>query len=43
LESAPALAPEPEPESRKDIFAITIIKTLAVFAIIGVYYATGLV
>ena len=30
-------------QSYKDIFAITIIKTLAVFAIIGVYYATGLV
>ena len=28
-------------QSYKDIFAITIIKTLAVFAIIGVYYATG--
>ena len=30
-------------QSYKDIFAITIINTLAVFAIIGVYYATGLV
>jgi H+/gluconate symporter-like permease len=30
-------------QSYKDIFAITLIKTLAVFAIIGVYYATGLV
>ena len=30
-------------QSYKDIFAITIIKTLAVFAIIGVYYATGVV
>ncbi len=30
-------------QSYKDIFAITVIKTLAVFAIIGVYYATGLV
>ena len=30
-------------QSYKDIFAITIIKTLAVFFIIGVYYATGLV
>ncbi len=29
--------------SYKDIFAMTIIKTLAVFVIIGVYYATGLV
>jgi H+/gluconate symporter-like permease len=30
-------------QSYKDIFAITIIKTLAVFVVIGVYYATGLV
>jgi H+/gluconate symporter-like permease len=30
-------------QSYKDIFAITIIKTLAVFFIIAVYYATGLV
>ena len=30
-------------ELPKDIFAITIIKTLAVFLIIGVFYATGLV
>ena len=30
-------------QSYKDIFAITVIKTLAVFAIIAVYYATGLV
>lgn len=30
-------------QSYKDIFAITIIKTLAVFVIIGVYYATGIV
>lgn len=29
--------------SYKDIFAMTIIKTIAVFVIIGVYYATGLV
>jgi len=29
--------------SYKDIFAITVIKTLAVFVIIGVYYATGIV
>lgn len=29
--------------SYKDIFAMTIIKTLAVFVIIGLYYATGLV
>jgi H+/gluconate symporter-like permease len=28
-------------QSYKDIFAITLIKTVAVFAIIGVYYATG--
>jgi H+/gluconate symporter-like permease len=30
-------------QSYKDIFAITIIKTLAVFFIIGVYYITGIV
>ncbi len=30
-------------QAYKDIFAITIIKTLAVFLIIGVFYATGLV
>lgn len=30
-------------QSYKDVFAITLIKTLAVFFIIGVYYATGLV
>lgn len=30
-------------QSYKDIFAITIIKTLAVFVVIAVYYATGLV
>ena len=30
-------------QAYKDIFAITIIKTTAVFLIIGVYYATGLV
>ena len=29
-------------QSYKDIFAITLIKTLAVFLIIGVYYATGI-
>ncbi len=28
--------------SYKDIFAITVIKTLAVFVVIGVYYATGI-
>jgi len=27
----------------KDIFTITIIKTLAVFFVIAVYYATGLI
>jgi H+/gluconate symporter-like permease len=30
-------------ESYRDIFAVTIIKTLAVFFVIGLYYATGLV
>lgn len=30
-------------ESYREIFAVTIIKTLAVFFVIGVYYATGLV
>ena len=30
-------------QSYKDIFAITLVKTAAVFVIIGVYYATGLV
>jgi H+/gluconate symporter-like permease len=30
-------------ESYRDIFAVTIIKTLAVFFVIAVYYATGLV
>ena len=30
-------------QSYKDIFAITIIKTLAVFFIIGVFYSTGMV
>jgi H+/gluconate symporter-like permease len=30
-------------QSYKDIFAITIIKTLAVFFIIGAFYSTGLV
>jgi hypothetical protein len=29
-------------QSYKDIFAITCLKTLAVFVVIGVYYATGL-
>ncbi|HYM86169.1 MAG TPA: GntP family permease [Pseudoxanthomonas sp.] len=30
-------------QSYKDVFAITVIKTMAVFFIIGLYYATGLV
>ncbi len=30
-------------EAYKDIFCITLIKTLAVFAVIGVFYATGIV
>lgn len=30
-------------QSYKDIFAITVIKTLAVFVVIGVFYATGVV
>ncbi len=30
-------------QSYKDIFAITLIKTLAVFGVIAIYYATGLV
>lgn len=30
-------------EAYRDIFAVTLIKTMAVFFIIGVYYATGLV
>ena len=30
-------------QSYKDIFAITVIKTLAVFVVIAVYYATGIV
>ena len=29
-------------QAYKDIFAITIVKTLAVFVVIGVYYATGI-
>lgn len=28
-------------QAYKDIFAITIIKTLAVFVVIGLFYATG--
>lgn len=30
-------------QSYRDIFAITLIKTLAVFVVIAVYYTTGLV
>ena len=30
-------------QAYKDIFAITLIKTSAVFVVIGVFYATGLV
>jgi H+/gluconate symporter-like permease len=30
-------------QSYKDIFAVTIIKTMAVFVVIATYYATGLV
>jgi H+/gluconate symporter-like permease len=30
-------------ESYREIFSITVIKTVAVFFVIGVYYATGLV
>jgi H+/gluconate symporter-like permease len=30
-------------QSYKDIFAITVIKTLAVLVVIGVFYGTGLV
>lgn len=30
-------------QAYKDVFAITVVKTLAVFLVIGVYYATGLV
>jgi H+/gluconate symporter-like permease len=30
-------------QSYKDIFAITLVKTMAVFVVIGVYYATGIV
>jgi H+/gluconate symporter-like permease len=30
-------------QSYKDIFAVTMIKTAALFVIIGVYYATGIV
>ncbi|MEO5963678.1 MAG: GntP family permease, partial [Thermomonas sp.] len=30
-------------QAYKDVFAVTVIKTLAVFVIIGLYYAFGLV
>lgn len=30
-------------QAYKDVFAITVVKTVAVFVVIGVYYATGLV
>ena len=30
-------------QAYKDIFAITIVKTLAVFVVIGVFYATGII
>ncbi len=30
-------------QSYKDIFAITLVKTAAVFVVIGFYYLTGLV
>jgi H+/gluconate symporter-like permease len=30
-------------QAYKDVFAITIIKTLAVFVVIGVFYGTGMV
>jgi len=30
-------------EAYRDIFSITIIKTLAVFVVIGTFYATGIV
>jgi hypothetical protein len=30
-------------QSYRDIFAITVIKTLAVFAVIALYHATGIV
>jgi H+/gluconate symporter-like permease len=30
-------------EAYKDIFCITLIKTLAVFVVIGTFYATGIV
>jgi H+/gluconate symporter-like permease len=30
-------------QSYKDIFAITVIKTLAVLVVIGVFYGTGVV
>ncbi|MGO4778399.1 GntP family permease, partial [Lysobacter sp. 2RAB21] len=30
-------------QAYKDVFAITLVKTAAVFVVIGLYYATGLV
>jgi len=30
-------------QSYKDIFAVTCLKTIAVFVVIGVYYLTGIV
>ena len=30
-------------QAYKDVFAITLIKTLAVFVVIGVFYGTGIV
>jgi H+/gluconate symporter-like permease len=30
-------------QAYKDIFAVTVIKTLAVFVVIAIFYATGLV
>lgn len=30
-------------QSYKDIFALTIVKTLAVFFVIGIYYLTGII
>lgn len=31
----------PHRQAHKDIFAITLVKTLAVFVVIGLFYATG--
>ena len=30
-------------QSYKDIFAVTVLKTIAVFFVIGVYYTTGII